>query len=581
VDGRFSFPRKSGGSGLPSEHLTGLFFAFRMNLEPQTPEELLDTCLSWPPSRYLGLTREWLASQVAEKGQERVTDWLHDYFYKKLRPSFLDPYRHCVVPEHWKDARRLLEENDRLLISGGNRSGKSYFSAHYVVNLMMEKPGSRIAMFSMTAASSVRDQQPSVFMHLPLEYKHIKKTKTTNINYSQKNGFTDGTFILPNGSQCWFLNYAQQPDILEGFEGDAVVFDELVPWHWVETAEYRLVTRRGSRGTGKMLITATPITGWTPVVNDFVQGAKVLETKPASLLANSPPPVGVKHGRMPYVAECVKENSKVIWFHTEMNPWQSPEEMKRSLAGESTVAIRLRAYGWCEKATGNWFPKFGPDHIVNAEDVPAGGTNYMCTDPAGSRNWSALWMKVMPDGKMYVYREWPDMDTFGEWAIAGDKVEGTMGPAQKPEGRGINEYKETFLELEGDEKIEERFIDPRAGGSAQATKEGGVTLIEMLADEPNEMWFTPAPGLNVDQGVQQINEMLAYNPEEPVTMINEPKLYVSRECGNLIDCLQNVSSAGADKNKWKDFIDVLRYLITSDLSYVDAKTFAATGGGTY
>ena len=466
-------------------------------------------------------------------------------------------------------------------MSGGNRSGKTQFAAHYVMQLLMSKPDSRVACFSMTAASSIRDQQPAVFGHIPLEFKGIKKTKTTNINYSQKNGFTDGTFILPNGSQCWFLNYAQQPDIMEGFEGDMIWFDELVPWHWVETGEYRLITRRGSRKTGKLLITATPITGWTPVVNDFVAGAKVTEQKAASLLHLSPPPVGCKPGHMPYQAKCVKENSAVIWFHSEMNPFQSPEEMKRSLAGENTVTVRLRAYGWCEKATGNWFPKFGPDHIVDPEDVPLEGTNYMCTDPAGSRNWSALWMRCTPDGKMFVYREWPDKDTYGEWAIPGDKVEGQMGPAQKPEGRGINEYKELFLELEDGEKIEERFIDPRAGGSAQATKEGGVTLIDMLADEPNEMWFTPAPGLNVDQGVQQINEVMSYNADEPVTMINEPKLYVSRDCGNLIDCLQNVSSAGADKNKFKDPIDVLRYLITSDLAHVDEKTYAAVGGGTY
>lgn len=550
-------------------------------MQPKTPEELLETCLAWPPSRFVGLTKEYLAEQVEEQGVERVQEWLHDYFYKKLRPSYIDPYRHCVIPDHWKDAGELLAGNDRMLVSGGNRSGKTQFAAHYVMQLLMGKPDSRVACFSMTAASSIRDQQPAVFGHIPLEFKGIKKTKTTNINYSQKNGFTDGTFILPNGSQCWFLNYAQQPDIMEGFEGDMIWFDELVPYHWVETGEYRLITRRGSRKTGKLLITATPITGWTPVVNDFVAGAKVTDQKAASLLHNSPPPVGCKPGHMPYQAKCVKENSAVIWFHSEMNPFQSPEEMKRSLAGENTVTVRLRAYGWCEKATGNWFPKFGPDHIVDPEDVPLEGTNYMCTDPAGSRNWSALWMRCTPDGKMFVYREWPDKDTYGEWAIPGDKVEGQMGPAQKPEGRGINEYKELFLELEDGEKIEERFIDPRAGGSAQATKEGGVTLIDMLADEPNEMWFTPAPGLNVDQGVQQINEVMSYNADEPVTMINEPKLYVSRDCGNLIDCLQNVSSAGADKNKFKDPIDVLRYLITSDLAHVDEKTYAAVGGGTY
>lgn len=552
-----------------------------MNLEPKTPEELLETCLLWPPSRHLGITREFLADQVAENGQEHVSAWLYDYFYKRLRPSYLDPYRHTVIPDHWKDAARLLADNDRLLISGGNRSGKTAFSAWWLMQLLMERPNSRVACFSMTAASSIRDQQPAMFHMLPIEFKHIKKTKTTNINYSQKNGFTDGTFILPSGSQVFFLNYAQQPDILEGLEADAVWFDELVPYHWVETAEYRLITRRGSRGTGKMLISATPVTGWTPVVNDFVAGAKITQQKEASLLQTSPPPSGCRPGHMPYIGECVKESSGVIWFHSEMNPFQSPEEMKRSLSGENTVTIRLRAYGWCEKATGNWFPKFGKDHVVEPEDVPAEGTNFMCVDPAGSRNWSALWLRCTPDGRMYVYREWPDKETYGEWAIPGDKVEGQMGPAQKPEGRGINEYKELFLELENGEKIEERFIDPRAGGSQQATKEGGITLIEMLADEPNEMWFTQAPGLNVDQGVQQINEAMAYNTEEPVTMINEPKLYISRDCGNLIDCLQNVSSAGADKNKFKDPIDVLRYLITSDLSHVDEKTFAATGGGTY
>jgi hypothetical protein len=552
-----------------------------MNLDPRTPEELLAECLSWPPSRYLGVTRDWLVEQVAEQGEEAIGKWLHSYFYEKLKPSFLDPHRHCVIPDHWKDARRLIEENDRLLVSGGNRSGKSCFSAYHLTHLMMEKPESRVACFSMTAASSVRDQQPAVFHFLPSEFKQIKKTKVTNVNYSQKNGFTDGTFILPNGSQCWFMNYAQQPDILEGFEGDLIWFDELVPHHWVETADYRLITRRASRGTGKLLITVTPITGWTPVVNDYVAGVRVAETRAAALLEKAPSPPGCPGGHMPYIGECVKERSAVIWFHTEMNPWQSPEEMKRTLSGESTVAVRLRAYGWCEKTSGNWFPKFSAAHVVSPEDVPEGGTNYLCTDPAGSRNWSALWVRVTGDGKIYVYREWPDLETYGEWAIPGEKAGGTLGPAQKPEGRGINEYKELFLELEDGEKIEERFIDPRAGGSTQATKEGGVTLIDLLADEPNEMWFSPAPGLNVDQGIQQINEALSFNVDEPVTCVNEPKLYVSSACGNLIDCLQNVSSVGADKNKWKDFIDVLRYIITADVAHVDDQTYASAGGGSY
>ena len=64
-------------------------------------------------------------------------------------------------------------------------------------------------------------------------------------------------------------------------------------------------------------------------------------------------------------------------------------------------------------------------------------------------------------------------------------------------------------------------------------------------------------------------------------MVNEPRLYISEKCGNLIDCMQHISSAAGDKNKFKDFVDVMRYIITHEPSYVDSKTYAAVGGGSY
>ena len=192
-----------------------------------------------------------------------------------------------------------------------------------------------------------------------------------------------------------------------------------------------------------------------------------------------------------------------------------------------------------------------------------------------------LWLRVDPAGRMYFYREWPDKKTYGEWAIPGDRVEGEMGPAQKAEGRGITEYKELILELEGEEKIEERLIDPRAGGTAAATKEGGQTLIDLLGEDPEPMWFVPAPGLPIEQGIGQVNEKLNYDPEEPVSIVNEPQLYISEDCGNLIDCMQNISSAAGEKNKFKDFIDVARYIVTYEPAYVNDKTYASIGGGSY
>ena len=552
-----------------------------MNLPtPKTAEELLEAVLSWPPAKAMGVTRESVIESVNSRGNEAVGNDLVA-LHGQMRASILDPYLNCYVPQHWLDAKRLLEENDRVLISGGNRSGKSMFSAWWVMHLLAEKPESRVAVFSMTSASSVRDQQPALWNFMPQEYKNLKRGQVENIRFTQKNGFTDNTFILPNGSQCFCLNYAQQSDILEGAELDGIWFDELVPHHWVETGEYRLTTRRASRKTGRMLISATPITGWTPTVNDFVAGSKVLETRPAPLLNDLMSVPGCPPGEMPYIADCLKPRSKVIWFHTTMNPWQDPDEFGRTLTGESTINIRIRAYGYCEKSTGNWFPKFCNTHIVKHEEIPSEGTNYMCVDPAGSRNWACLWVRVDKAGRMHIYREWPDKDTYGEWAIPSDKVEGEMGPAQKPEGRGIGEYKEMFLELEGLEEMEERLIDPRAGGTPAATKEGGQTLIDLMGEEPNEMWFTPAPGLTIEQGIGQINDALNYNADEPLSIVNEPRLIISDRCGNLIDCMQNISSAGGERNKFKDFTDVLRYIITHEPTHVDENTYAAVGGGSY
>jgi len=156
-----------------------------------------------------------------------------------------------------------------------------------------------------------------------------------------------------------------------------------------------------------------------------------------------------------------------------------------------------------------------------------------------------------------------------------------MGPAQKPEGRGLNEYKELIRELEGGEEIYERLIDPRAGGSQAMTAEGGETLIDLLDDGDYPMSFTKGPGLPIEQGASVINEWLNYNPDEKLSVLNEPRLYVSSDCENLIDCLKEFSAAGGEKNRYKDFIDCLRYLMTYDPIYVDENTYRATGGGGY
>lgn len=279
----------------------------------------------------------------------------------------------------------------------------------------------------------------------------------------------------------------------------------------------------------------------------FVNGAEPRDTRESPLLPDRVNVTGCKKGTMPYTMDCMDDNKGVIFFFTSMNPYNPYEQMERTLAGESSAQVKIRAYGYTDKSAGNFFPKFSKVHIIEPDKIPTKGTNYMCVDPAGSRNWSMLWLRIDEDLKAYVYREWPDQKSYGEWALPGDKPEGDMGPAQKPEGRGLNEYKDLIRELEGDEEIYERLIDPRAGGSQAMTAEGGETLIDLLDDGDEPMSFTKGPGLPIEQGASVINEWLNYNPDEKLSVLNQPSLYVSEDCQNLIDCLKEFSAAGGEK----------------------------------
>lgn len=215
------------------------------------------------------------------------------------------------------------------------------------------------------------------------------------------------------------------------------------------------------------------------------------------------------------------------------------------------------------------------------ELIPEEGTNYMAVDPAGARNWFMLWMRVMPDGNKFIYREWPDI-RMGEWAMAGEKHDGKAGPAQRQgAGMGLDEIKKHILDLEQGEVIADRYIDPRAGGTTIIQKEGGTTLIQLLDDGENPMYFTPAAGLRLEEGISIINDWFAYDPNQEISMVNLPKLFISEKCHNLIWCLREWTGLDAEKGASKDPIDTLRYLAVMDPMYGGSDSYKAIGGGSY
>ena len=132
-----------------------------------------------------------------------------------------------------------------------------------------------------------------------------------------------------------------------------------------------------------------------------------------------------------------------------------------------------------------------------------------------------------------------------------------------------------------------RFGDPRSGAATSLAQEGTTTIFTMLQESHpgiGPMEVLPVAGTDNDyhirEGVNLINSWLEYNPDKPISAMNEPQLYISDKCGNLIRCMQMWTGADNDKGASKDFIDVVRYAAMCDIDAVGSQP-VFYGGGAY
>lgn len=483
-----------------------------------------------------------------------------------------DPFRYGVFLESWVMAEEQLKylevtaskRKDRyreLLIMGGNRSAKSEYAGRKVHEVLASREDACVWCLAETEDNCIRLQQPIVWKYMPPEYKELKKGQVTNIQYTKKNGFSNGVFIYPNGSLCEFRNYAQDPKTIEGGECDLIWCDELVPLSVLETLRYRLATRGGI-----LLVTFTPVQGWTETVKSYLQGASDVKRVPAPLLGGKE--------TVPLVQQPVRKNSRIVYFHPDKNPFGGYENLVGILDGAPKSEILTRAYGVPTRAIVSLFPKFREDkHVIPATNLPAEGSRYMCIDPAAGRNWFMTWVLVDALGNHYVYREWPDEAAYGPWAEPdGRKHDGKRGPAQSSLGWGLKAYKEEIERLEGKEVILGRWLDSRFGNTPTQTDDGTVTLL----DSCNELGLivNPAPRDMIEEGVQIINDRLDFSKDEG------PKLFVSEDCRATIFSLKEWTGADGKDGASKDPIDNLRYLLMLGLVDVEGVE-GVSGGGAY
>jgi len=486
-------------------------------------------------------------------------------------PALADPLSFGWEFEPWEDADRLLSGSEHILaLFGQNRSSKTWYAVKRALQVAEWYPKSIIAILSEKDETSVAQIQSKIVWDVYFKRKYWVHNGKRNpqsplsINYGQKNGFTDGKIVLGNESEIYFLSYVTSATDYEGWEFGArqdvyatisaqrraahlfvppnvgIVADESMPLSWLKMAERR-VRWRGA----KLIWSFTPIKGITPAMKEVVgAGARTLVSKPSELLPGQNLP-DCPLGHMPYIRQCTFPGAVAIYFFGNFNPiGPRPgrtyyDAVRESCEGKTTEYIERIAYGFARDSIARAFPNFGPVNIVRPEQIPP-GTNYLFLDPHGRRNWPMIWVRAVPSRptSLYIYREWPDLPTYGEWAVATEREvneeqrkgwDGDVGPAQTGLGWGASQFKREILRqeliavpaalvngtaktteaieaalktvtdqqqqrrirqalrngeslVELHEDIATRFADPRALHNPHLTQTGGTTLFDQFEE---------------------------------------------------------------------------------------------------
>lgn len=499
----------------------------------------------------------------------------------------LDPTEYGWKLQSWDEVIDLWTQYVVHCICGGNRSTKSSLAARIVVKLAELIPEAEIRCWHVNEDRSIEDQQRFIWEALPARHKELAKKRGRNfsINYSQSNGFTNSTCILPpqqgakRGSTIKFQNYRQyqqDPQVAEGFKAHLVWMDEEAPQKLLDTMLYRLIDFKG-----RLLLTFTTLKGWTPLLADILGKYETLKTRHSDLVNRN----------LPVLQRSLSRKGAVIhYFWTQDNPFVPHEDFLKSIASRPMAERLARAHGIPQKSAATPFPKFSREvNVKPAKDMPwarEGGqgdkyprTLYMCVDGAGARNWFMIWVAVDAAGTWWVYREWPDVKSVGEWAEPGTNPGGHRGIAQQSLGYGTQAYVDLIKKAEGSEELFGRYLDPRFAATEKQLKDGVTTPQQELADLGLD--FIAAPGVNEDAGIQEINTLLEYDDERPMDAANSPKLYISEDCENLIFAMCEYTASQGKDEPTKDPVDTLRYLATARIEYMDTsrRVVRRTTGG--
>jgi len=540
-------------------------------------------------------------AQMAALGQEAWAKLMLER-EQRIQRERNEPFPHWYEPPIWKVcdallgfpwvdadwARRMREHLGFptpvkiLLINGGNRGGKSEYASDRVMRVLRtlrnyrdsagEPP--RAWCLHSTLPMSRQYQQPLFWSYLPAELRAKDyKTRVTYIAYKQKTGFSEENFVLPDGADCVFKAYEQDRRGIEGGNVDIIWPDELVPSDWVETMDLRIAEKGGW-----MIITFTPVDGYTETVRLFQDGAEVVKESTAFLLPKDGGPADEARALGLTEAELEEVKRADAEKRASIVPQSRPENCNRWIegGGEGAAATLQKGGGGAAATSGmdinpvnsgqmaipagrefETVPRVLKCVSQNAEQQRACVFFHTSDNPYG--NPKSVWSTIAGKSADFKRERFYGIATknfsarFPKFNVKVHVVRPDQIPQTKPE------------------TIQERFMDSRFASTPKMERDRPVTLIEEFADL--NLHFTPTPGDDIEEGVQLIQDALAYDDSRPVDFFNQPRLFISNECQNMIYALTTWTGYTKEGRRnmegaTKDPIDLLRYFFLSDCGYL-------------
>lgn len=267
------------------------------------------------------------------------------------------------------------------------------------------------------------------------------------------------------------------------------------------------------------------------------------------------------------------DNSVVKLINYYDNPW-FPDVLKTEMEQDKARDPLLYEHKWLGKpsgAGGRVFPAFDKKLHVREFDndlIRDKGHCIMSMDPHQHYYPFVLWLAVIPkndrghwpeDFCKYVYNEWPSFDRIGGFYHEMRKKAFFTGS-----------LKELSTEIYGNDgsefgfHVKHRYIDSRyAKGSGSWSWSNQTEGIVQLFSRPENggLKFETPYEKAIDAQRQVIHDDMLYMKDAPISVYNEPSLFVAPHCQNVILSLLNhrlETDSERESEKYKEPSDCMR-----------------------